>query len=162
MSEESRVIKEELNTLNKVIRVVKEEIGDLTEVCNSAQSGHIEEVLKINSRTDDLDDEIKILRQEILAVNAKCEKMSTEEERLEPYVVLLGKESTECWSPSGNPPICPVLFHSGEGQRLAAIGNQFYKSGGEKTMQDCYVATLGQNRNNTWNSIPSLNVSSLK
>ena len=143
--------------LKEELLAVKGGVDGLTDMSESVQSKHREEFLEIK-------EEIKVLRQELLAVPAKCEKMSTdkEEERTEPYVMLFGKESTECWSPSGNPPICPVLFHSGEGQRLAAIGNQFYKSGGEKTMQDCYVATLGQNRNNTWNSIPSLNVSSLK
>ena len=82
------------------------------------------------------------------------------EEMKEHYAILVDTEGSETsWSPSGNPPLCPVLPSSGVGARLVAIGNQLYKSGGEKAMQDCFVATLGQKN---WSSIPSLNVSGLK
>jgi len=78
------------------------------------------------------------------------------EEMKEHYAILVDTEGSETsWSPSGNPPLCPVLPSSGVGARLVAIGNQLYKSGGEKALQDCYEATLGQK---DWSALPKLNV----
>ena len=88
------------------------------------------------------------------------EEMCIEEMTREPYVILVDTNgSGMSWSPSGQPPPCPDLPSSGMGARFAAIGNQLYKSGGDGAMQDCYVATLGQNN---WSSIPGLYVSGLK
>ena len=95
-----------------------------------------------------------------MEISSPIKEMSTEKLKKEPYAILLDRNGSEMsWSPSGKPLLCPVLPSSGWGARLVAIGNQLYKSGGEKAMQDCFVATLGQKN---WSSIPSLNVSGLK
>ena len=95
-------------------------------------------------------------------ISSPIKEISTEKLKKEPYAILLDRNgSGMSWSPSGNPPLCPVLPYSagcGLGARLVAIGNQIYKSGGEKALQDCYVATLGQEN---WISLPNLNVSGL-
>ena len=137
--------------LKEELLAVTGRVDGLTDMSESVQSKHREEFLEIK-------EEIKVLRQELLAVPAKCEKMSTdkEEERPEPYVMLFGKESTECWSPSGNPLPCSLaaLPYSDEGWKAAAIGNSFYLC--DETMRRCWV-TLPNQKN--WSEIPSANVS---
>ena len=137
--------------LKEELLAVTGRVDGLTDMSESVQSKHREEFLEIK-------EEIKVLRQELLAVPAKCEKMSTdkEEERPEPYVMLFGKESTECWSPSGTPPICSLaaLPHGYGYWQAAAMENLFYLC--EQDGRNCHVTAPGQKN---WSWIPSLNVS---
>ena len=129
------------------------------------------QALEARSETDALKEEIRGLSeaevdnrgqvvQKGAAVGIGSPADAKKEMRKEPYAILINNNgSVMSWSPSGNPPLCPVLPSSGVGARLAVIGNQLYKSGGEKALQDCYEATLGQK---DWSSLPKLNVSGLK
>ena len=141
---------------------LKEEFRGLSEQIHSDK----EEILAVK-------DEILAVKEEVdnkgqaeqkgaadQEISSSVKEISTEKLKKEPYAILLNNNGSEMsWSPSGNPPLCPVLPSSGVGARLVAIGNQIYKSGGEKALQDCYKATLGQEN---WSSLPKLNVSGLK
>ena len=135
------------------------------------------QALEARSETDALKEEFRGLSEQIhvkevdykgqaeqkgaaVEISSPIKEIITEKLKKEPYAILLNNNGSEMsWSPSGNPPLCPVLPSSGGGARLVAIGNQLYKSGGYEGMQNCYVATLGQKN---WSSIPNLNVSGLK
>ena len=136
---ETDALKEEFRGLSEQIHSVKEEILAVKEVDNKGQAKQKGAAVEISS---------------------PIKEISTEKLKKEPYAILLDENGSEMsWSPSGNPPLCPVLPSSGVGARLVAIGNQIYKSGGEKALQDCYKATLDHT---DWSSLPKLNVSGLK
>ena len=169
---ETDALKEEFRGLSEQIHSVKEEIlGVKDDIAVN------DEILAVKDEIRAVKDEILAVKDEVLAVkeideggqakqkeaaveiSSPIKEISTEKLKKEPYAILVDWKGSEMsWSPSGNPPLCPVLPSSGVGARLVAIGNQIYKSGGEKALQDCYEATLGQK---DWSSLPKLNVSCL-
>ena len=86
---------------------LKAEIGDLKEELLLAVN---DSALEINSRTDALKEEIRVVREENLSIREEVDKLSSqtaeimhdysktstkkEEERPEPFVILVGEEST--------------------------------------------------------------------
>ena len=156
---ETDALKEEIRGLSEQILSVKEEVDNLTKVINNSPSKQKGAAVgETSSPSDETSSPSDAQAPDMTMVAS--EEMCIEEMRREPYVILVDTNgSGMSWSPSGQPPPCPDLPSSGMGARFAAIGNQLYKSGGDGAMQDCYVATLGQNN---WSSIPGLYVSGLK